>query len=76
MERRKVKTLMMLLIERDHPGISIQQLMLDAFRQHGTERAAAQALGITQQSYNVWKYRLGLADEIETIRQSLVEQVL
>lgn len=31
MERRKIKTLMMLLIERDHPGMTIQQLMLRAF---------------------------------------------
>lgn len=75
MKRRQVKTLMMLLIERDH-GKSIEQLMLDAFRQHGTERSAADAMGITQQSFNVWKYRLGLADEIEAIRQTLLEQAL
>lgn len=75
MKKRPFKTLMMMLIERDQ-GKSIEQLMLEAFRQHGTERGAADAIGITQQSFNVWKYRLGLADEIEAIRQMLVEQVL
>lgn len=75
MKKRPFKTLMMLLIERDQ-GKSIEQLMLEAFRQHGTERGAADAIGITQQSFNVWKYRLGLADEIEAIRQMLLEQVV
>lgn len=71
MERRKIKTLMMLLIERDHPGMTIQQLMLRAFQEHGTECAAAQSIGITQQSFSAWKYRLGLDREIEQIRQRL-----
>ncbi len=75
MKKRQFKTLMMMLIERDQ-GKSIEQLMLEAFRQHGTERGAADEIGITQQSFNVWKYRLGLADEIEAIRQMLLEQVL
>ncbi len=73
MTRRQVKTLMMMLIEREQ-GKSIEQLMLESFRQHGTERGAADAMGITQQSFNVWKYRLNLADEIEAIRQLLLEQ--
>jgi hypothetical protein len=75
MKRRQTKTLMMMLIERDQ-GKSIEQLMVEAFRQHGTERGAADAIGITQQSFNVWKYRLGLADDIEAIRQLLMEQAL
>ncbi|MBC6962742.1 MAG: hypothetical protein DWB48_08440 [Nitrosomonas sp.] len=50
----------MQLIERDHPDQSIEQILLDAYAEHGTERAAAQALGITQQSFNAWKFRLGL----------------
>ncbi len=60
MTRRKAKTFLMQLIERDHPGQSIEQILLDAYYEHGTERAAAQALGITQQSFNAWKFRLGL----------------
>jgi hypothetical protein len=62
----------MQLIERDH-GKNVEQLMLEAFQQHGTEKAASQAIGITQQTFNVWKYRLGLADEIDNIRQMLIE---
>jgi hypothetical protein len=58
--RRKAKTFLMQLIERDHPGQSIEQILLNAYCEHGTERAAAQALGITQQSFNAWKFRLGL----------------
>jgi hypothetical protein len=64
MSKRREKTFLMLLIERDYPGKSIQQIMLDAYRQHGTERAAARSLGITQQSFNAWKFRLRLEDEL------------
>ncbi|MBI1281393.1 MAG: hypothetical protein GC179_24915 [Anaerolineaceae bacterium] len=72
MNKRPLKTLLMQLIERDH-GKNVEQLMLEAFQQHGTEKAASQAIGITQQTFNVWKYRLGLADEIDNIRQMLIE---
>lgn len=71
MERRKIKTFMMLLIERDHPRMTIEQIMLRAFQECGTERAAAESIGITQQSFSAWKYRLGLDREIEQIRQRL-----
>lgn len=67
MSKRKPKTLLMLWIERDHPGNTIEQLMVDAFRERGSERAAAEAIGITQQSFNLWKFRLGLEDEIDRI---------
>jgi hypothetical protein len=73
MRKRPLKTLLMQLIERDH-GKNVEQLMLEAFQQYGTEKGASQAIGITQQSFNVWKYRLGLAEEIESIRQMLVEK--
>ena len=73
MNKRPLKTLLMQLIERDH-GKNVEQLMLEAFQQHGTERGASHAIGITQQTFNVWKYRLGLADEIDNIRQMLLEQ--
>jgi hypothetical protein len=66
--RRQSKTLLMLLIERDHHNVPIATLMVQAFEKHGTERAAAQSLGITQQAFNVWKYRLGLAETIDEIR--------
>lgn len=69
MPRRPRKTVLMLLVERDHQNVSMEELMIQAFSKHGTERAAAQFLGITQQSFNAWKYRLGLDDDIERIRQ-------
>ena len=72
MKKRPLKTLLMQLTERDH-GKNVEQLMLEAFQQHGTERGASNAIGITQQTFNVWKYRLGLADEIDKIRQMLME---
>jgi hypothetical protein len=62
--RRKAKTFLMQLIERDYPGKSIEDILLDAYNEHGTERAAAQALGITQQSFNAWKFRLGLENRM------------
>lgn len=64
MSRRRRKTYLMQLIERDHPGQSIREIMIAAYRRHGSERAAAQALGITQQAFNSWKFRLGLEDEL------------
>lgn len=72
MTRRKVKTFLMQLIERDHPGQSIEQILLNAYCEHGSEREAAQALGITQQSFNAWKFRLGLdnAMRVEHMRRS------
>ena len=72
MKKRPLKTLLMQLIERDH-GKNVEQLMIEAFQQHGTERGASNAIGITQQTFNVWKYRLGLTDEIDNIRQILME---
>jgi hypothetical protein len=59
----------MRLVERDHQNVPMEELMIQAFSKHGTERAAAQSLGITQQSFNAWKYRLELDDDIERIRQ-------
>ena len=73
MKKRPLKTLLMQLIERDH-GKAVEQLMLEAFRQYGTEKGASHSMGITQQTFNVWKYRLGLADEIDSIRQMLLNQ--
>lgn len=70
MRKRRRKTFLMQLIEKKHGDQAIEQLMLDAYRQHGTEHAAAQNLGITQQSFNTWKHRLGLEDQfIEVARQ-------
>ena len=71
MKKRPLKTLLMQLIERDH-GKAVEQIMLQAFQQHGTEKEAANAIGITQQPFNAWKYRLGLDDEIDHIRQTLL----
>lgn len=73
MKKRPLKTFLMQLIERDHAK-TVEQLMLEAFQQYGTERGASNAIGITQQTFNVWKYRLGLANEIDNIRQMLLEQ--
>lgn len=71
MKKRPLKTFLMQLIERDHRQ-AVEQIMLQAFQQHGTEKEAADAIGITQQTFNVWKYGLGLADEIDHIRQTLL----
>lgn len=67
MPRRQAKTLLMQLIEERHPGQTIESLMLDAFAQHLNERDAADALGITQQSFNQWKFRLGLDGQMQAI---------
>ncbi|MBZ0280752.1 MAG: hypothetical protein K8L97_08415 [Anaerolineae bacterium] len=64
MPTRRVKTFLMQLVEHNYPGKTIEQIMIDAYREHGTERAAAAALGITQQSFNAWKFRLGLEDKL------------
>jgi len=60
MSRRQIKTYLMQLVERDHNDTPIQDIMIEAYHKYGTERAAAQALGITQQSFNAWKFRLGI----------------
>jgi hypothetical protein len=59
----------MRLLELLHENRAIDELMLAEFRRSGTEKAAAKALGITQQTFNIWKFRLGLDEEIEAIRQ-------
>jgi hypothetical protein len=64
----------MRLIERDYPGQTIEQIMLEAYRRCGTERAAADRLGVTQQTFNAWKFRLAI-DEQFGLRASLAEQM-
>lgn len=68
--KRRTKTFLMQLIESQHPGQTIESLMQRAFRETGTEREAAEVLGITQQVFNVWKYRLGLAENIAEIAKT------
>lgn len=63
MPRRRKKTFLMQLIEHKHSGKSIEDIMIETYRDRGTERAAADALGITQQSFNSWKFRLGIEDQ-------------
>ena len=73
-KRRHLKTPMMRFLEAVDPQQrSIQQIMLDAFRHTGTELAAARLMGVTQQSYNSWKYRLNLAEAIFRISRGLDE---
>jgi hypothetical protein len=67
MSRRQPKTLLMQLIEERHSGQTIETLMLNAFLEHRNERAAAETLGITQQTFNLWKFRLSLDQQMETI---------
>jgi hypothetical protein len=76
MSRRQPKTLLMQLLEERHPGQTIETLMLNAFREHRNERAAAETLGITQQTFNLWKFRLGLDQQMETIAQQAGSQTL
>jgi hypothetical protein len=63
MGKRREKTYLMQLIEHNH-GRSIRDIMIDAYIEHGSERAAAKAIGVTQQSFNSWKFRLGIEDQI------------
>ena len=73
-KHRYLKTPTMRFLEAVDPQKrSIQQIMLDAFRQTGTELAAAKLMGVTQQSYNSWKYRLNLAEAIFRISRGLDE---
>ena len=65
--KRLNKTYLMQLLENRYPGQTIDTLMVKAFREHGSERAAAEALGITAQAFNTWKYRLGLENKISHI---------
>ncbi|MFW5692559.1 MAG: hypothetical protein ACOCX3_04335 [Chloroflexota bacterium] len=73
MSRRRSKTFLMQLIERDHPGKSIEELMICAYAEHGTERSAARALGVTQQSFNTWKFRLGIEQAMLDRRSQWLE---
>ena len=62
--KRLNKTYFMQLLENRHPGQTIESLMVKAFHEYGSETDAAEALGITQQTFSSWKYRLGLADRM------------
>ena len=75
-KRRHLKTPMMRFLEAVDPQQrSIQQIMLDAFRHTGTELAAARLMGVTQQSYNSWKYRLNLAEAAYNIHLEKIAAV-
>lgn len=67
MMRNAVKTVAMRLIEQEHGRAPIQQIMIEAYRQHGSEAGAAAALGISQQTFNTWKKRLRLDATLEEI---------
>ncbi len=62
---------MMVLELTDPEKRDIKQIMLDAYRATGSEASAAQSMGITQQAYNDWKYRLKLEKKIDEIAFSL-----
>ncbi len=65
--RDRSKTVTMRLIEQQHGRTKIEQIMIDAYRQQGSEEGAAEVLGISQQTFNQWKHRLRIADTIEAI---------
>ena len=65
--KRLLKTWLMQLIENRNGGRAIEQLMVERFRHYGNERGAAGSLGITQQAFNEWKYRLAIDEEIACI---------
>ena len=69
MSHHEPKTFLMRLIEHDHPGKTIEQILTDAYCRHGNERTAAEEIGITQQAFNAWKFRLGLADQFRAMKQ-------
>ena len=58
---------MLLLEARDPEKRDVIQIMLDAYRQTGSEARAAPVMDITQQAFNGWKYRLGLEKQIDEI---------
>jgi hypothetical protein len=62
---------MQLLESKDPKKRNVSQIMLDAYRETGSEKNAAQIMEITQQSFNDWKYRLGIEKEISKISFSL-----
>ena len=63
-----VKTALMQLVEMQHPGQSIDKILIDSYSTYGSEREAAKALGITQQAFNRWKFRLGIGEQIRALR--------
>ena len=66
--RRYHKTPMMQLLEsKDPEKRDVSQIMLDAYRDTGSEAKAAQSMGVTQQAFNDWKYRLGLEKQVDKI---------
>lgn len=73
MDRRRGKTYYMQLVERDHADRPIEAIMIEAYHEYGSERAAAEALGIKQQVFNNWKYRLGIDDAMRKA-QSIVRE--
>lgn len=70
MSRRKRKTPSMRVLELTH-NKEIREIMLELFRQHGSERAAAESMNIRQQTFNQWKFRLGIEDDIYQIQCEL-----
>jgi hypothetical protein len=64
--KRLNKTYLMQLLENRHPGYTIEALLVKAFREYGSEKEAAKALGITQQTFSTWKYRLRLEKTISS----------
>jgi hypothetical protein len=69
--KRPIKTLLMQLVESRNDGQAIEELIVERFRRYRTERGAAGSLGITQQAFNAWKYRLNLEEQINQISQEL-----
>ena len=68
MAQHMEKTVLMQLVEHQHAGKSIEQILLDSYQHHGSERQAAKALGITQQVFNSWKFRLGITTQIKALK--------
>lgn len=61
MKNNLPKTARMLLLERSDPQQrSIEQIMLDLYQEHGSQRQAATVMGITSTAFNQWVYRLDL----------------
>jgi hypothetical protein len=73
--KRLNKTYLMQLLENRHPGYTIEALLLKAFREHGNEKDAANALGITQQTFSSWKYRLDLQDLLARLSPTIPSRI-
>jgi len=57
------KTSQMRMLERLHPGRTIDQILEDARRQHPTTEGVAASLGVSDETVREWERRFAAARE-------------